>query len=311
MTADISRNISDLIVQLKGQRISKMARNQSTQCKSLSSSRPKNLKIHTKPISRKELRKQKQIEKKQRKHQFFSKQTKDDEKQRNSNNNKHCGVINGEQKVIQNVGLKKTEDELLARNLKSVKEKVVKKTMISKSAGGTEELSIRNRKRQKDLEIEARKQRIKQLKLDNAEDDKEIARLEKKLKLNKSKNKNRLVRKMFSDGLDFALEICLNDDDDNDGKENKMAKKKKKYNEDDGNESPREEEDEARFNEIFGSPNVSDDDSEGEEQGTTKARQMASNGRPTSPIVNLPENGNTTKTKCKYFSYRLYTALSF
>lgn len=50
--------------------------------------------------------------------------------------------------------------------------------------------------------------RVKQLQAAIAEEDALIAKLEKKLKLNKTKDRHRLERKMFSDGLDYALELC-------------------------------------------------------------------------------------------------------
>ncbi|XP_067642853.1 nucleolar MIF4G domain-containing protein 1 homolog [Eurosta solidaginis] len=72
----------------------------------------------------------------------------------------------------------------------------------------------RELKQQKDLEMVARKHRIKQLLQENEEEDRLISKLEKKLKLNKTKDKNRLVRKMFSDGLDYALELCMDDEEE-------------------------------------------------------------------------------------------------
>lgn len=58
------------------------------------------------------------------------------------------------------------------------------------------------------LRKDMNKQRVKQLKLFNKVEDKTIRRLEKLLKLDKNKSK-RDVPKMFHDGLDYALEVCL------------------------------------------------------------------------------------------------------
>lgn len=52
------------------------------------------------------------------------------------------------------------------------------------------------------------KKRVKQLKSANEEEDKSIHRLEKLLKIDKSKSKKGIPR-MFNDGLDYALEMCL------------------------------------------------------------------------------------------------------
>ncbi|XP_030385443.1 nucleolar MIF4G domain-containing protein 1 homolog [Scaptodrosophila lebanonensis] len=80
-------------------------------------------------------------------------------------------------------------------------------------------------RQQKELQSKARKQRLKQLKLENEDEDKEIARLEKKLKLNKTKDKNRLMRKMFSDGLDYVLDLVLDDEEEKVKWEEKQRRK--------------------------------------------------------------------------------------
>ncbi|XP_022212456.2 nucleolar MIF4G domain-containing protein 1 homolog [Drosophila obscura] len=91
-----------------------------------------------------------------------------------------------------------------------------------------DEMEVRKRelRQQKELQGKSRKQRVKQLKLDNEEEDLEIAKLEKKLKLNKSKDKNRLVRKMFNDGLDYLLDFCLDDDEEKQKWEEKQERKR-------------------------------------------------------------------------------------
>lgn len=52
------------------------------------------------------------------------------------------------------------------------------------------------------------KKRIKQLKMANEDEDKTIHKLEKLLKIDKNKRKKGIPR-MFNDGLDYALEMCL------------------------------------------------------------------------------------------------------
>ncbi|EDV96817.1 nucleolar MIF4G domain-containing protein 1 homolog [Drosophila grimshawi] len=91
-----------------------------------------------------------------------------------------------------------------------------------------DEMAARKRelRQHKELLTKSRKQRVKQMKLENVEEDKEIAKLEKKLKLNKSKDKNRLVRKMFNDGLDYLLDFVLDDDEEKQKWEEKQQRKK-------------------------------------------------------------------------------------
>lgn len=63
-------------------------------------------------------------------------------------------------------------------------------------------------KQEKSLRKDMGKQRVKQLKMANEEEDKTISKLEKLLKIDKSKSKKSVPR-MFNDGLDYALEMCL------------------------------------------------------------------------------------------------------
>ncbi|BFF99005.1 nucleolar MIF4G domain-containing protein 1 homolog [Drosophila madeirensis] len=120
-----------------------------------------------------------------------------------------------------------------------------------------DEVEVRKRelRQQKELQGKARKQRVKQLKVDNEEEDREIAKLEKKLKLNKSKDKNRLVRKMFNDGLDYLLDFCLDDDEEKQKWEEKQERKRQMREQQekeeagmwsDDEEEEEEDEDEAR-----------------------------------------------------------------
>lgn len=63
-------------------------------------------------------------------------------------------------------------------------------------------------KQEQSLRKDMGKQRIKQLKLANEDEDKTISKLEKLLKIDKGKSKKSVPR-MFNDGLDYALEMCL------------------------------------------------------------------------------------------------------
>lgn len=67
---------------------------------------------------------------------------------------------------------------------------------------------LREKQKQKLLEKEMKKQRVRQLKTANEEEDKVIRRLEKQLKIDKTRSEKH-VPKMFNDGLEYALELCL------------------------------------------------------------------------------------------------------
>ncbi|XP_050337297.1 nucleolar MIF4G domain-containing protein 1 homolog [Bactrocera neohumeralis] len=124
-----------------------------------------------------------------------------------------------------------------------------------------EEQRRRVLKQQKDLENVARKQRLKQLKVENEEEDRLISKLEKKLKLNKTKDKNRLVRKMFSDGLDYALEFCLDDEEEKRKRELKEKRKEELHRQNASGWSDEEEFDDEGDTELLGGA-LSDDNSE-------------------------------------------------
>ncbi|XP_017070780.1 nucleolar MIF4G domain-containing protein 1 homolog [Drosophila eugracilis] len=104
---------------------------------------------------------------------------------------------------------------------------------VTKAKGGAiqrqDEEAVRRKelRQQKELEAKSKKQRLKQLRLENVEEDREINKLEKRLKLNKSKDKNRLVRKMFNDGLDYLLDFVLDDEEEKQKWEEKQERKKK------------------------------------------------------------------------------------
>lgn len=61
---------------------------------------------------------------------------------------------------------------------------------------------------EKSLRKDMGKKRVKQLKMANEDEDKTIHKLEKLLKIDKSRSKKG-IPKMFNDGLDYALEMCL------------------------------------------------------------------------------------------------------
>lgn len=66
----------------------------------------------------------------------------------------------------------------------------------------------RLKKQEQMLRKDMGKKRVKQLKAANEDEDKTIHRLEKLLKIDKSRSKKG-IPKMFHDGLDYALEMCL------------------------------------------------------------------------------------------------------
>ncbi|XP_065359794.1 nucleolar MIF4G domain-containing protein 1 homolog [Calliphora vicina] len=265
--------------------------------------------VHVKPLSRKELRKQKTEEKKEHKRLFFSSKTdgkklvaEAKEQQKNNNgqdkkNNKKkkpkvtinpddipieqllSGEVNSDNDESVDSDFSDEEvDALLPESLKlQMKSKgkpqppAKKAKQIQPTRPDAEEIHRRELQRQKELQNHSKKLRVKQLKVENEEEDKMIAKLEKKLGLNKTKDKNRLVRKMFNDGLDFALELCLDDEEE---KEKQILKDKRKEElKKQQNKEPSwsdEEQDDERFNAIFGSGGESDgseaNDLAGEEQ---------------------------------------------
>lgn len=86
------------------------------------------------------------------------------------------------------------------------------KAVLKKPEATQLELDHQRLKKQEQLlRKDMGKQRIKQLKMANEDEDKTIHRLEKLLKIDKSKSKSkkRGIPKMFNDGLDYALEMCL------------------------------------------------------------------------------------------------------
>ncbi|KAM7359155.1 nucleolar MIF4G domain-containing protein 1 homolog [Cochliomyia hominivorax] len=250
-----------------------------------------------KQLTRKELRKQKSEEKKEHKRLFFSSKTEGKKlvaqaiqqqqmqngKAKKTNKKKKeivqinpddipieqllSGEVNSDNDESVDSDFSDEEvDAMLPESLKQqmkskVKEPsqpVKKRKLIEPTRPNAEETHRKELQRQNELENASRKMRIKQLKLENEEEDKLIAKLEKKLGLNKTKNKNRLVRKMFNDGLDFALELCLDDEEE---KEKQALREKRKEELKKQQKEPSwsdEEQDEERFNAIFGSGAESD-----------------------------------------------------
>lgn len=66
----------------------------------------------------------------------------------------------------------------------------------------------KEKQKQRKLEKEMRKQRVKQLRAANEDEDKMIRKLEKQLKIDKKRSEKH-VPTMFNDGLEYALELCL------------------------------------------------------------------------------------------------------
>ncbi|KAH8262039.1 hypothetical protein KR038_008021 [Drosophila bunnanda] len=134
-----------------------------------------------------------------------------------------------------------------------------------------DEAEVRKRelRQQKELEGKSKKQRIKQMRLENEEEDREIAKLEKKLKLNKSKDKNRLVRKMFNDGLDYLLDFVLDDEEEKQKWEEKQERKRRLKEDMEKEEAGMwSEDDEEQDEDLADDPpddNSSQDDEEDEE----------------------------------------------
>ncbi|ALC42906.1 CG9004 [Drosophila busckii] len=156
-----------------------------------------------------------------------------------------------------------------------------------------DDMHVRKRelRQQQELLNKSRKQRKKQLKLDNEEEDLEIAKLEKKLHLNKTKDKNRLVRKMFDDGLDYLLDFVLDDEEEKQKWEEKQQRKKElkeqqekeeagMWSEDeDGNEAMEadsemdEPADEEQSESEMGEDNDEDDNTSSETEEQTKYKE--------------------------------------
>ncbi|KAI4456503.1 cell cycle control protein cwf22-related [Holotrichia oblita] len=152
-----------------------------------------NIKRHKKqgktnrPKTRKELRKEERKLKKQRRQEYYT-------------NRRKPGQFVLKPPDDENIKDVKEND----KDLKQIPKKKVK-NVSAKPAGFND---IENEKmKQKKLEKEMQKQRSKQLLEANLEEDRNIKRLEKQLKLNKRKSKS-IPKTFASEGLDYILEVC-------------------------------------------------------------------------------------------------------
>ncbi|KAH8278276.1 hypothetical protein KR044_009428 [Drosophila immigrans] len=154
----------------------------------------------------------------------------------------------------------------------------------------------RELRQQKELLQKSKKQRMKQLKLENVEEDKEIAKLEKKLKLNKSKDKTRMVRKMFSDGLDYLLDFVMDDDEEKRKWEEKQRRKRELKEQQAKEEAGMwSEEDEEEMPEA---------DSEMEQEQDDDEEQMKQDDEEDSE--GSAESDSEEQTKCKLYKEDIY-----
>lgn len=162
--------------------------------------------------SRKELRKEKRQQKKENKRNFFSRKKskpgqfvhKPPQQHDSEEDEGNAGFEEDVNSEIES-DFELSDDEMNAK-LSKIKP-VPKKTVVSQPDRFLENQQKEKRKEQ-ELQKKMRKRRIEQLKSANEEDDKIIRKLEKKLRIDKHKN-DKSVHKMFGDGLDYALELCL------------------------------------------------------------------------------------------------------
>ncbi|XP_037934847.1 nucleolar MIF4G domain-containing protein 1 homolog [Teleopsis dalmanni] len=251
-----------------------------------------------KNLTRKELRKQKQLQKKENKRVFFSNKKQDEVVNSSQHNtNKKFDKVNVKKnKNANNLAKPISVEQMLSGDVLGDDDESIESdfedeevnarlpvTMAAKRKEDTQhvnakkakthvvtrpdasEVHKREKQRQKDLENASKKQRVKQFLLENEEEDKVISRLEKKLKLNKTKDKNRLVRKMFNDGLDYALEFCLDDDEE---EQKLLLKEKRKQQQqqqanDFSDEDLYENEEETKNGDDISSGDDSGDDTDG------------------------------------------------
>lgn len=158
----------------------------------------------------------------------------------------------------------------------------------------------RELRQQKEILTKSRKQRMKQLKLENEEEDKEIAKLEKKLKLNKSKDKNRVVRKMFNDGLDYLLDFVLDDDEEKLKWEEKQRRKKELKEQREKEEAGMwSEEDDEQMDDMSEADSEMDEDEVGSDESAAESDDdMDDEG---------DEEEQEAEPKCKAIATKLLT----
>ncbi|XP_055390573.1 nucleolar MIF4G domain-containing protein 1 homolog [Condylostylus longicornis] len=233
-------------------------------------------KIGTK--SRLEQRKEKRLKKKENKREFFSRKRKTKNPDRNTNEIKHS---NSNNELTSNDNEIESDFELSDDELNSKLSVITKKKSVLKKDKANSikvesknkvifdrflENQNREKKKQKELEAKMKKRRIIQLDEANEDEDKVIKKLEKKLGINKHAN-DKSVHKMFSDGLDYALELCLPENID------KMYSAAKEAAEIQENESENEFQDDLLVA-LGGNENLND---------VNKKKQTKINGKNTIP----------------------------
>lgn len=181
------------------------------------------------PKTRKELRKEKRLQKKSNR-VFFHKRKKElkiEYRNRLKQKNKQQQSTNkptetepthedddseAEASFVDNDG----DDEEIASDFELSDEEVeqkfqehkVAKRKVTMEPTPIEQERQKDKQKQRRYEKEMQKQRIRQLKSANDDEDKIIRKLEKQLKIDKKRSEKN-VPKMFDDGLDYALELCL------------------------------------------------------------------------------------------------------
>lgn len=141
--------------------------------------------------SRKELRKEKRLQKKQRKVEYFmNKKTFKDKKKEDRQPGKFVRI----------------QKEETGEHVANRKKPAITKDHERQSQDLLKE-NEKEKQKLKTLQKEMRKQRIKALNQENKWEDKTIKQLEKKLKLNKRKSKT-IPRAFVDCGLDYILDVC-------------------------------------------------------------------------------------------------------
>ena len=97
----------------------------------------------------------------------------------------------------------KPEEKVKSNKQETSKQQAGKSVIKPKSPAKIKSLALKR----ENFEKEQKQQRVKQLRIANKLEDKNIKKIEKQLKLNKRKSKN-LPKSFVDDGLDFLLDIC-------------------------------------------------------------------------------------------------------
>ena len=95
------------------------------------------------------------------------------------------------------------EEKVKSNKQETSKQQAGKSVKKPKSPAKIKSLALKR----ENIEKEQKQQRVKQLRIANKLEDKNIKKIEKQLKLNKRKSKN-LPKSFVDDGLDFLLDIC-------------------------------------------------------------------------------------------------------